>query len=620
MPNDDRERVQHAVDRLAPRGPDGEGFWSDEFCALGHRRLAIIDLSPAGSQPMAAFGYIITFNGEIFNFPQLRADLEERGHQFTSRSDTEVLLAGWREWGEGVLHRISGMFAFALWDPRTQELIIARDRFGEKPLFYWSECARLAFASTFSGLEIVAGRRFPLDPVALRLLFAMRYIPEPRTIGQNARKLPAGHLLRFSQGSVEVRRWYAGGDVAQAPIIRVPDAVTAMRDAVDAAVADRLVADVPVGAFLSGGIDSAIIAASMVHHGGIVRTFTIGFNDGPQYYEERPQARRVAEHLGTDHTEIVLDARSAHETLDQVFAGLDEPFGDSSAVAAFIISRAARCHVKVALSGDGADEVFGGYRKYQGELYAAFYAGLPRPFREGLIEPVLARMPEDKAGRILERLRRLKRFVSVAGGDSDQRHAGWLRQLSEHELAEFLGPRGEAPTVESIVMGLRSRHLGLDTISAALAIDIDLVLAGDMFVKVDRMSMANGLEVRCPFLDQRVVEAAFRLPGSMRLRPRAGKWILRQAFADRLPGEVFRRPKKGFEIPIAEWLRGPMLDRVRHATDPDRLRRQGLFAPHVPAAWLTQLQTKRRDTSWALWTLIAFQEWARTHDRPEAIH
>lgn len=560
---------------------------------------------------------VITFNGEIFNFQALRNDLEQRGHRFVSRSDTEVLLAGWHEWGEQLLPRLTGMFAFALWDPSRRELVVARDRFGEKPVFYAHGGTQLAFASSFTALERIAGTSFPLDRAALRLLFALRYVPEPWAIGHGARKLPPGHLLRFSEaGGLEVRRWYERPRVKAAS--SVEEAAHLVRAAVDAAVADRLVADVPIGAFLSGGIDSAIVAASMVRQSGSVRTFTIGFPDGPSYYEERPEAKAVADHLGTTHTEIALDVGCAHGVLDAVFSGLDEPFGDSSAVAAFLISREARRHVKVAISGDGADEVFGGYRKYQGELYAGVYARFPRALRD-LIEGAAAAMPEGKQGPLLERLRRIKRFVASAGGDPDQRHAGWMRQLSEGELTELLGPGEGIPQVEEIVARLRAEHAGDDPINAALAIDVGLVLPGDMLVKVDRMSMANGLEVRCPFLDQRVVEAAFGLPGSMKLRRGAGKWILRQAFADRLPEAVFRRPKKGFEIPVAQWLTGPLRDRVRHATDPVRLKRQGVFAPEVPASWLAQLQDGRRDTSWMLWTLIAFQEWARQHRRPEAV-
>lgn len=612
-------RVSRASDRLAARGPDGSGTWSDPFCAIGHRRLAIIDLSPLGAQPMKAFGRVITFNGEIFNFRELRKELEQGGRRFVSHSDTEVLLAGWDQWGSDLLDRLVGMFAFAIWDPKRRSLVVARDRFGEKPLFYWSEGSCLAFASDFLALEEVTGRRFDIDPNALRLFFALRYIPEPRTIARDAQKLAAGHVLHFSENGIEVKRWYRRPISCPPANGSAEENLAALRQAMDSAVSQRLVADVPVGAFLSSGIDSAIVAATMARHQPVVRTYTVGFDGASKYYEERPLAREIARYIGTEHTEIVVDPRNVLSILDDVFRSLDEPFGDSSAVASFIVAREARRHVKVALSGDGADEVFGGYRKYQGELYAGLYHCLPEAWRRLLIAPLVSRLPEGKHAKLLERFRRLKRFVAVADRERAARHAGWAEQLTDNELDHLFGARADASTLESIVAGIQRDNVSSDPVNTLLATDVELVLPGDMLVKVDRTSMANGLEVRCPFLDQRVVETAFSLPGSAKLRPGVTKWALRKAFSDRLPQSVFRRPKKGFEIPIAEWLIGPLRDRVRAAIDPERLRRQGLFAPDLPQQWLDQLISRRRDTSWALWTLLAFQSWATLNGRAQAL-
>ncbi len=611
-------RIKSALVRLANRGPDGQGFWSDEYCAFGHSRLAIIELSELGAQPMSAFRRVITFNGEIFNFREIRAELERHGRRFASQSDTEVLLAGWEEWGEALLPRLVGMFAFAIWDPASRTLTVARDRFGEKPLFYRADGESFAFASDFLALEQAMGATLPIDHDALRLLFALRYIPEPRTIAREVHKLLPGHVLKFSKGRVTIHRW---AETLDMPPFEDDESrvFSDLRAAMDGAVSDRLVSDVPVGAFLSSGIDSAIVAATMARNQPRVRTFTVGFRGVSEYYEERPGARSIANYIGADHTEITVDASDALSILDQIFLSLDEPFADSSSVAAYIVSKEARRHVKVALSGDGADEIFAGYRKYQGELFSGYYRRLPLIIRRLGIEPLVANLPESKNTRLLEALRRLKRFISAAGQNQAARHAGWATQLTETELDELFGAKKSITTVASLIANIQSRYSNIDPINLMLATDVEFVLPGDMLVKVDRTSMANGLEIRCPFLDQRVVNIAFSLAGSEKLRPGINKRILRRAFTDRLPKELFRRPKKGFEIPVADWLAGPLRDRVKAATDPERLRRQGLFSPQLPRRWLDQLDSGKRDTSWHLWTMIAFQSWATLTGRPEAL-
>ena len=606
-------RFGRALTRLAPRGPDGDGLWFDARCGFGHRRLAIVDLGPGGAQPMARDGLVISYNGMIYNFRVLRDELRGMGHEFSSDSDTEVLLAGWRQWGEALLPRLRGMFAFALWDAEAGALILARDRFGKKPMLFRQTARGAVFASELAALRCLDDAAADIDPTALRLYFALRYLPEPYSILDGVHKLPPGHIARIGRDGCHVRRWYDPARGGPARHENRSEAAAALRGLVDDSVGDRLVADVPVGAFLSGGIDSAIVAASMTRASRRVRTFTVGFEGASDYYEERPAARRVAEHLGTEHTEISVTAEESRNVLEAVFDGLDEPFADSSAVPTFLVSRETRRHVTVALSGDGADEVFGGYRKYQGELHAARYRRLPAWLRRGVIEPLALRLPESKNRRSLEGARRLRRFVAHAGKDAAARHAGWARQMQEVELDILFAAPAAGSTVEDIVAGLREARASDDALNDVLATDIALVLPGDMLVKIDRMSMANGLEVRCPFLDHRVVECAAAMPGHFKLASGGGKRILREAFADRLPEEVFARPKKGFEIPVADWLAGPLADLTRRAIDPGRLKRQGLFRPELPARWFAELEAGRRDTSWELWTMVAFQAWHERH-------
>ena len=617
-------RMRAAAARIGFRGPDDKGSWADRQCALVHSRLSIIDLSPSGAQPMQRDGLVITYNGEIFNYAELRKNLAALGHQFRSNSDTEVILAGWRQWGEKLLPRTVGMFAFAIWDTKTRTLFAARDRFGEKPFLYAVSGSRLAFGSDLIACERMLGETRPLDAVSLRWLFTLRFIPDPASIASGVNKLPAGHYLRFNENGLAVRSWY---DVAQGQLEQASNTAAAeagLRQRFDSAVADRLVADVPVGVFLSSGLDLSLVAASVAASGAKLKTFTVGFADAPSYYEERPLAAALAHHLGAEHTEITVSARRAGDVLDSVFMALDEPFADSSAVPTYLISEATRKKVTVVLTGDGADEVFGGYRRYWAELYVARWHRLPGSVQR-LVRRALRVLPEDKSHPILEGVRRARRFVDTADADPVRRQAGLMRLMSEHDVDALLGPAPRAEmSLEQMIERLRKTIGGKDPINAMLACDMALELPSDMLVKVDRMSMAHALETRTPFLDQRVVEWAFARPGREKValvggKP-VGKRALREAFRDRLPAEVFTRPKRGFEMPVSELLAGPAEDRLAAATDSAALRRQGLFNPAVIQTWKSEFAHGRRDTSWHLWTILAFQQWAELHKRPEAIH
>jgi len=603
-----------ALERLAPRGPDGMGRWADDQCILGHRRLAVIDLSDDAAQPMERDGVVITYNGEIYNFKDVRRSLEELGQRFSTNSDTEVLLAGWRVWGERLFEKLVGMFALAIWDQKTRELILARDRYGKKPLLYRHEGGRMVFGSDLVAMYALAPDSCDLDEQALRLFFSLRFIPEPWSIIRQIKKLPSGHLAVFRGGDLDIRPWYRLDQERPKTFRSEDQAIARVREVFDRAVMDRLVADVPVGAFLSGGIDSSLVVASLAAQGQKVTSYTVGFAGASNYYEERPAARRVAEYLGMEHMEVEVGPDDARNCLEDVLAGCDEPFADSSALPQFLLARETRKNVTVALSGDGADEVFGGYRKYQGELFAETYRHIPRGVRTGLIEPVIRMLPEGKDSRLLETFRKLRRFAAEAGKPAVERQAGWMRLLSESELAQLLGNAGKGVTVETLVSALREKEWG-DPLNAMLAADIGIGLPGDMLAKVDRMSMANSLEVRSPFLDQRVVECALAMPGRFKIQKGRGKAILRMAFADRLPKEVFGLPKKGFEVPIAQWLVGDLRDRTRAVIEPDRLERQGLFNSAIVQGWFDDLDRGRRDTSWHLWAMIAFQTWMDGHGR-----
>jgi asparagine synthase (glutamine-hydrolysing) len=615
-------RTEVALARLALRGPDGHGAWSDRHCAFAHTRLAIIDLTEGGAQPMRRGDLVVVFNGEIFNYRALRADLERLGHAFRSTSDTEVLLAGWQQWGEGLLPRLTGMFAFALWDGSRRRLVAARDRFGEKPFLYAAYGRRLAFGSDLIACEAMLGETRPVDPVALRALIEIRFVPEPWSIAQGVVKLPPGHWLKLDEAGLTVAPWYRLAERALPRVDARQTAELGLRDRFDAAVRDRLVADVPVGVFLSGGIDSALVAASVAQTGMRPHTFTVGF-EGAAMLDERPLAAAVARHIGAEHTEIAVAHAAAGDVLDGVFLGLDEPFGDASAVPTYLVSQATAKQAKVVLTGDGADEVFAGYRRYWAEVWSAALMQVPRLLRTAAAR-TLALAPEGKESWALEAVRRARRLLASAHADPVARQASWMRETGLIEIDQLLGsaPAGAIDLAE-LISAARAESPSPDPIATMLCADVAVVLPGDMLVKVDRMSMANALETRTPFLDQRVVEWAFALPGPMKLARRGlgveGKLILRTAFRDRLPAGVFERRKRGFEMPVRDLLLGPAAERLAAACDPARLSAQGLFAPAEIALWRRDLAGGRRDTSWRLWTLLAFQEWARLHRRPEAM-
>jgi asparagine synthase (glutamine-hydrolysing) len=589
---------------LRHRGPDDAGEARLDGCLLAARRLAIIDLE-AGHQPIAGCGDRVTVvqNGEILNHAALHDELVARGHAFRTRCDTEVLAHGYEEWGDELLGRLRGMFALAIWDAGARRLLLARDRFGIKPLFYAAHGGRIAFASELTALAHAPGFSRELDPDAVEAYLAFNSIPAPLTAYRAARKLPPGHRLDWRAGRLRLERYARPAPAGAHAERREPADVLAAeaRDRLRDSVRAHLVADVPVGVLLSGGIDSSALTALAAEASpGPVATFSIGFEE--RSFDELELARLVARRYGTDHHELVLRPDAA-ELLPAIAAAYDEPSGDSSALPTYLVCRLAADHVKVVLSGEGGDELFGGYQTYVADRLAPVagpVAGAARPLVERL-PSATGRVPLDY---------KLKRFARAAGLPPLERHHGFKEIFAPALRRELMRlPAGADP-----VHLLRARYA--ETVAAApLArlqdVDLGLYLADDLLVKTDRMSMAHSIEARVPFLDPVVAELALALPSRHKVLGTSTKRLLRRAVAPLIPREVARGPKRGFSIPAAAWLRGPLLPFAREVLSPDRIRGDGVFDPQAVTRVLDRHAGGEEDLSRQLWGLMGFVLWQR---------
>lgn len=608
---------------LHHRGPDGDGFWLDGAAgiALGHRRLAIVDLTEAGRQPMVSHGggFVMTFNGEVYNFAELRAELEALGHRFRGHSDTEVMLAAFENFGiEASLQRFAGMFALALWDRRRRVLHLARDRLGKKPLYIALADGALLFASELKALPIFPGFQPRIDSDAVAAVLRQGWVPDQHCIWQGVFKLAPGSVLSVRADELESgaaslrersRRWWSLAAVAeqgqQQPLdLPLPELEDELDRVLRLAVRQRMVADVPLGAFLSGGIDSTTVVALMqAQSARPVRTFTIGYRE--RQFDEAAEASRVARHLGADHTEFRLSAAEACAVIPELPRIWDEPFADESQIPTLLVSRLARRHVTVALTGDGGDESFGGYARHFAAVRLARMLGLPLAVRR-----TAAGLLSLGSGAGERLLRALPLSGLVRRGLNAGKLARVLDAADEGELYRRLTSLGSSPlTVARPASGGDAAPPLPDLAARLMYRDMAAYLPGDILVKLDRASMAVSLEGRCPLLDHRVVEFAWRLPGSVKIRDGTGKWLLRRVLRRYLPDTLFERPKHGFDVPIGDWLKGPLRDWAEALLARPMLCSEGFVDfRQIKTCWQEHLRG-RSDRAYQLWAILMIEAW-----------
>ncbi len=598
---------------LRHRGPDDSGLFAEPGVGLGHRRLSIIDLSEAGRQPMENEdgSLLVVFNGEIYNFAELRRGLQQRGHAFRSRTDTEVLLHLYEEKGAGCLEDLRGMFAFAVWDRRRRRLFAARDRAGQKPLVWAELDGAFAFASELKSLLEIPGLPRDIDETALNHYLTYQYVPTPRTIFRQVRKLPAGHYLLWEDGEVAIHRYWELKFQPKLELGREEAYRERFLDLFREAVRMRLVSDVPLGAFLSGGVDSSAVVWAMSGEGaGPVRTFSVGFDETD--YDEVRYAREVARHFATEHSEMVVEPK-ALEVLPALVRAYNEPFADSSAVPTYYVAEMTRRHVTVALSGDGGDEAFAGYRRYAFDRMLAWYLRLPHFMRERLIRRAVEALPPTRRPRGF--IGQLQRFVSSVDPVRERQYVRYLCFFTEEQKAglytEDFAARMSGEDSVGLVEELYRRADGRDFIDRTLFVDTHSYLPDDILVKVDIASMAHSLEVRSPFLDHRLLEFAARCPAGLKLRGWKGKHLVKKALEPHLPPGITGRRKMGFGMPVAEWFRGDLREMAVDLLLDGRCEQRGYFRTASVERLLEEHVSLRRDHGYRLWALLFLELWFR---------
>ncbi|HEY8458924.1 MAG TPA: asparagine synthase (glutamine-hydrolyzing), partial [Blastocatellia bacterium] len=599
---------------IAHRGPDDEGFYFKENVAMGMRRLSIIDLA-TGRQPISnEDGSVwVVFNGEIYNFPELRERLLARGHRFSTHSDTEVIVHLYEDHGDDLVDHLNGMFAFALWDERRRRLLIARDRVGEKPLYFTKTAGAFIFSSELKSLVVHPEVERRINLLALRKYLQYEFVPSPHTMIEGVHKLRPAHRLIFENGEWRTEPYWRLSYEGERLKISEDEAAEEVHNRLREAVRMRLISDVPLGVLLSGGIDSSAVAAMACEAaGGRVKTFSIAFEE--KSFDESSYARLVADHLGTEHYERRFTEREMLEIMPEIPRLLDEPLGDGSLIPTFLLSRFTRERVTVALGGDGGDEFFAGYPTYAAHRMAGYYRALPRLLREELIEPAVARLPVSTDNLSFDF--KAKRFVQGAALPLGDRHTVWMGSYTAAQQRSLLSPEVLAACPDEEVFDeVRAYNYtnGHDVVEMMMKLDATHYLSECVLFKVDRASMAASLETRAPFLDHTLIEFLAKLPIDLKLRGQFGKWtgkyILKRAMRGRLPHQVIHRPKKGFGMPVAKWVKGELRSFVRDVFAPARLKNRGLFNADYVGRLLDEHERGVADHRKLIWTLLVFEMW-----------
>ncbi|HMK35566.1 MAG TPA: asparagine synthase (glutamine-hydrolyzing) [Desulfomonilaceae bacterium] len=608
----DPEILQDMTRQMTHRGPDEEGFFIDGPVGLGHRRLSIIDLT-TGHQPLHNEDKTIwiVFNGEIYNYPELRTSLAGHGHRFLTTSDTEVIVHAYEEFGCDCVGLLNGMFAFAIWDASNQRLFLARDRMGIKPLCYTDWNGHFVFASELKSVLAYPPVTRSLDFTALNQYMAFEYVPTPRTIFKNIKKLPPGHSLTLERGHIRIHQyWDTRLALSEEASNRNQDQYLAeLKETLKDVVRKEMIADVPTGVLLSGGIDSSTVAALMVKENpGGIKSFSIAFEDPS--FDESAHARLVARHLGTEHHEMVLTSEMMLSLIPKVADFLDEPLGDSSIIPTYLLSSFVRDHVKVALGGDGGDELFGGYSTLQAYRLSEYYRHLfPAPVRDKVIPWIVNQLPVSFDNISFDF--KLRRFASAQWASPVLRHHLWLGSFDSKQRGLLFGPLTgmHDEDVEDLTRQHQNASGAADALNQILYCDMKLYLEGDILPKVDKASMANSLEVRVPLLNPTLLEFAERLPHKFKLHGLRTKYLLRRAAEDLVPRSIAARGKKGFNMPVAKWMTGPLRPLAEDMFSEARLQRQGLFDHRYVRRLFDEHLARKSDHRKALWTLLIFQLW-----------
>ena len=599
--------VERMAQVLSHRGPDDVGVWADGAIALSHRRLSILDLSQAGHQPMVfqERGLCICYNGEVYNFLELRVELEELGYTFFSNTDTEVILKGYDAWGEDVFGRLRGMFALAIWHSKSQELILARDPFGIKPLYYGKCGQDFVFGSELKSLRVHPDFPTEIDPNSLFFYLRHLYVPEPRSIYSEISRLPAGHLLRINSNGQKLSQFYMppkhSFDIHRSYEDIVEELHTVLQQSVEA----HLISDVPLGVFLSGGVDSSAIVALMRRAGqSKIKTFTIGF-EGLSAYDERNFARKVADHFETEHHEMVVKPDIAHFVQSGLIDTFDEPFANPAALIADTLSAFTRQEVTVALNGLGGDEFFAGYPRYNGMLWIEYFAQLPSTFHK-VIAQILRLMPRSlDRGNIIERARR---FIEGAQQPLKTRYGSMTSFVSDHMAKDLLGSNitghlNQASYLPEITEG------GDTLLSALLLLDQISYMPGDLLTYTDRTSMRHSLEVRVPFCDIMVADFASTIPDEYKIRRGKLKFILKDAFKTLVPPDVLYRKKGGFRVPINEWLCNELQPIVRQSLTNRELKKLPFFEPNIVEKLIQDFYAGEHQYGFIVWAILVLKIW-----------